>query len=139
VGIVTEARYLERLYDDRVNPARDVTHLLPPFVSRSLSGTMRNRGSIQRTSQSTAEPHRVTINATLDAQLVEAIDGFVKEHPDLDRDAVIEDALRLWYAREQDKAMEARFAAPHSTTEEEEHAAWRRIQTAAAERIFRRR
>jgi hypothetical protein len=83
------------------------------------------------------ERNRVKISATVDAQLIKAVDAFVAAHPGFDRSKVIDEALWLWYAREQDRAMEEQFAPPQSGTEQQERAAWRRIRRAAAKRLFR--
>lgn len=90
-------------------------------------------------SQRTAEYQGAEIRVTLDLELLKAIDIFVDEHAEFDRDKVIEEALCLWYAYEQDKTMEEQLMAPQSPEEQEERAAWRHIQVAAAERIFRPR
>ena len=82
---------------------------------------------------------RVKISVTLSAELLRAVDAFVKEHAGYNRSKVLDDALRLWCAHQQEQAMEAQFTAPQDEREREEHAAWRRIQAAAAERIFRPR
>jgi hypothetical protein len=66
------------------------------------------------------------------------VDRFVEDYPELSRSRVIDDALRLWYLHEQEKAMEAQFNVTRSPQEQEEHAQWRHIQQAAAECIFRR-
>ena len=81
---------------------------------------------------------RVRVSATIDGELLAAVDAAVEEQPGLDRSKVIEEALRLWYAREQERAMEAQYAAPRSELEERERADWQRIRSAAAERTFRR-
>ena len=85
------------------------------------------------------ERRRVKISATLDPELLQAVDAFVAEHAGLDRSKVLDDALRLWCAHQQEQAMEAQFTAPQDEREREERAAWRRIQAAAAERIFQPR
>jgi Arc/MetJ-type ribon-helix-helix transcriptional regulator len=82
---------------------------------------------------------RVKVGATLDPELVAAVDRYVDEHPGSDRSGVIDEALRLWYARRQDEAMERQFSAPRSRREIEEREAWKPIQAAAAERVFRKR
>lgn len=89
--------------------------------------------------RSAVERRRVKISATIDPELLRAVDAYVAEHTELDRSKVLDDALRLWCAHEQDKAMEAQFTAPQDEREREERAAWRRIQAAAAERIFQPR
>ena len=82
---------------------------------------------------------RVKLSVTLSAELLQAVDAFVNEHAGYNRSKVLDDALRLWCAHQQEQAMEAQFTAPQDEREREEHAAWRRIQAAAAERIFRPR
>lgn len=82
---------------------------------------------------------RVKVGATLDPELVAAVDRYVEEHPGRDRSGVIDEALRLWYARRQDKAMERQFTAPRSRREIAERQAWKSIQAEAAELVFRKR
>ena len=50
------------------------------------------------------------------------------------RSAVIYDALRLWYARQQDAAMAAQYAADADHPPDDEWAAWTAIRRAAAMR-----
>lgn len=84
-----------------------------------------------------AKRRRVKVSATIDPRLLGAVDDFVAAHDGFDRSTALDEALRLWCAREQERAMEAQFAGPPSP-EEEERAAWRRIQAAAAGHIFGR-
>ena len=79
---------------------------------------------------------RKKISITVNPELLGAVDAFVANHAEYDRSRVFDDALYLWYAHQQDKAMEAQFLAPASATELEEHAGWHRIQSEAAKRIF---
>lgn len=81
---------------------------------------------------------RVKIGATVDPSILGAVDAFIRQHPELDRSAVIDDALRLWWSRQQEREMEDQFAETASEAERDERQAWRRIQDASAERIFRR-
>jgi metal-responsive CopG/Arc/MetJ family transcriptional regulator len=83
-------------------------------------------------------PRRVKVGATLDPELVAAVDRYVEAHGETDRSAVIDDALRLWYARQQDLAMERALLAPRSKRELAEAEDWRRIRHAAAERMIAR-
>jgi Arc/MetJ-type ribon-helix-helix transcriptional regulator len=76
---------------------------------------------------------RPKITATLDADLLAAVDAYVAAHPDLDRSAVIDEALRLWRARELERAMEAQFAQPDGV-ELAERNAWDAIRRTAARR-----
>lgn len=85
-----------------------------------------------------ARSRRVKVGATLDPDLMTAVDRYVEGHPGSDRSGVIDDALRLWYAQRQEEAMARQFAAPRSRKGEEERAAWKKIQGAAARRVFRK-
>lgn len=82
------------------------------------------------------EPGRKEISVTVDSVLLSEVDRFVAKHPDHDRSKVVNDALFLWYAKQEEAAMIEELTAPQSLEEQEERAAWRRIQAAAAERIF---
>jgi hypothetical protein len=53
---------------------------------------------------------RPKVTATLDPELLAAVDAYLVQYPGLDRSAVFDDALRLWRARELERAMEAQFA-----------------------------
>ena len=87
--------------------------------------------------QSVTERRMVEVTVPVDAELLEAVDNFVQEFPEFDRGAIVDEALRMWYAHE--KSVEAEFAAPQSSEERAELRAWRNVQAAAAERIFRPR
>ena len=82
--------------------------------------------------------NRAKVSVTVDPALLKAVDTFVAEHPDYDRSKVFNEALFLWYAQQEERAIEEELTAPRSEIEQEERAAWRRIQRAAAERIFSR-
>lgn len=77
---------------------------------------------------------RVKVGATLDPELVAAVDRYVVEHSDVDRSSVIDDALRLWYARQQERALERQLMSPRSAREEAEGRAWAAIRSSAAKR-----
>ncbi len=87
-------------------------------------------------SQARSARYRVKISATVDPDLLHAVDSFVREHPTYSRSCVIEDALRLWQAHELDRQMEEQFSAPLSPSEQEDRAQWRRIRSASAMNIF---
>ena len=84
-----------------------------------------------------AAERRRKVSVTVDPALLHAVDAFVAAHPRSDRIKVVDEALSLWYARQQELAMAAQFTAPKSPAEHEERAARCRIQRAAAGRIFR--
>lgn len=76
---------------------------------------------------------RVKIGATLDPDLVAALDSYVAAHPGIDRSAIIDEALQLWHAREQDAAMERQLR-EDAVRYDTEHVEWRRVRDAAAVR-----
>ena len=87
-----------------------------------------------------ASPHddRPNFAATIDRELLDAVDARIREHPGLDRDAVIDAALRLWLARTQTEAMEAQFATAPDDVDPDEWASWRAIRRAVAARWIQR-
>ena len=81
-----------------------------PWVFRS---DRRRKGALasaimsdMMSSKSSPTRRRVKVGATLDPDLVGAVDAYVTGHPGADRSAVIDEALRLWHEREQAAAME---------------------------------
>ncbi|OLC55285.1 MAG: hypothetical protein AUH85_09630 [Chloroflexi bacterium 13_1_40CM_4_68_4] len=86
-----------------------------------------------------ATRRRVKVGATLDPDLVAAVDVHVSRHPELDRSAVIDEALRLWQEREQGAAMQRQILEDAKYYDDPERVAWRRIRDAAAARTFSRR
>jgi hypothetical protein len=79
---------------------------------------------------------RPKITATLDPDLLATVDAYVAAHPELDRSAVIDAALRLWRARELELAMEAQFAVPDGV-DPTERQAWNQLRRAAVARQLR--
>lgn len=80
--------------------------------------------------------HRVKISATLDPELVAGMDAYVREHPDVDRSKVLDQALHLWIAEQQRQAMIEQFRSDDRP--EDESRQWRAVQRAAAQRMLRR-
>jgi hypothetical protein len=81
---------------------------------------------------------RVRISATVDPLLAQAVDAYVAAHAGLDRSAVINDALRLWYAHQQDLAIAAQYAADAERPPDNEWAAWQAIRREAGRRLVLR-
>lgn len=81
--------------------------------------------------------HRVKISATLDPELVAGVDAYVRDHPETDRSKVIDEALWLWFAREQERAMEEQYAAPDDIPEDELRQ-WNAVLKANARLMFGR-
>ncbi|HEY8655395.1 MAG TPA: hypothetical protein VIN34_01510 [Candidatus Limnocylindria bacterium] len=76
---------------------------------------------------------RTKVGATIDPRLAAAVDAYVEAHPGTDRSGVIDDALRLWCARQQAIAMAAQFRAP-VTAPAAERQAWKAVRTVSARR-----
>ncbi len=81
---------------------------------------------------------RPKVGATVDPQLLGAVDAWLRTHPDYDRSRVIDEALQLWHAREQHRAMEVQYAGDQGV-DPDEWAAMKALQRAAAMRQFQRR
>ncbi len=81
---------------------------------------------------------RVKIGATLDPDLVAAVDLYVTSNPGLDRSTVIDDALRLWHARQQELAMERQLL-EDAGRDDAERSGWKTIRKEAAKRRFNAR
>ena len=81
---------------------------------------------------------RIKVGATLDPDLLAAVDAHVAGTPGLDRSAVLDDALRLWNEHQQEVAMERQIredAAGYSV----ERSDWRRVRVAAVGKRLGRR
>jgi Arc/MetJ-type ribon-helix-helix transcriptional regulator len=96
-----------------------------------MSGMLPSTRSIPR--------RRVKVGATLDPELLAAVDAHVARHPGLDRSTVIDEALRLWQEREQGAAMQRQIREDAKHYDDPERVEWRRIRDAAAARTFGRR
>jgi hypothetical protein len=81
---------------------------------------------------------RPKVTATLDPDLLAAVDAHVAAHPELDRSAVLDAALRLWRAHELERALQAQFAAPDDV-DPAERQAWDTVRRAAADCQLSRR
>jgi hypothetical protein len=81
-----------------------------------------------------ASGRRAKVSVSVDAGLLEAVDGFVAAHGGLDRSGVFDAALQLWYADQLDAALAAQYAQPDGV-DPGERAAWEAIRNAAATRI----
>ena len=74
----------------------------------------------------------VKISATIDRDVLNGVDAYLRDLPDRDRDTVIDEALRirLDLANEQDRAMEEQYTAPDDRPEHEV-AQWNAIRDAS--------
>lgn len=82
---------------------------------------------------------RVKVGATLDPDLLKAVDAYVARHPGTDRSGVLDDALRLWHEREQDVAMERQIREDAKYHADPDRVAWRQIRDTAAARTLTKR
>jgi metal-responsive CopG/Arc/MetJ family transcriptional regulator len=89
-------------------------------------------------SRTFSERRRMKVSVTVDPTLLQAIDAYVEEHPETDRSKVVDEALALWYARQQERAMQEQFAESPSRAELTERAAWRDVRRGAAVRALGR-
>lgn len=90
-------------------------------------------------SVATRRPGRVKVGATLDPELVSAVDVYVAKHRGVDRSSVIDEALRLWHEREQGLAMERQIREDAKYYDDPDRVAWRELRDAAATRTFTKR
>lgn len=81
---------------------------------------------------------RVKVSLSLDPQLLGDVDAFVEEHAGLDRSKVVDSALRLWAAAQQEAAMELQFA-DERDSDARELESWRSIRREAARRTLGKR
>ncbi|MDQ2951021.1 MAG: ribbon-helix-helix domain-containing protein [Chloroflexota bacterium] len=81
---------------------------------------------------------RIKVGATLDPELIGAVDAYVSRHPGADRSAVIDEALRLWHEREQAAAMERQLREDASHYDDKDRVAWRQVRDATAVRRLAR-
>ena len=77
-----------------------------------------------------AQRVRPRITVTVDADMLDEVDAFIREHEGADRSQVVGEALRCWYAGVLAEALERQHSAPKSAEEVEERAAWKRIRAA---------
>ncbi|MBI2863490.1 MAG: hypothetical protein HYX94_02890 [Chloroflexi bacterium] len=77
-----------------------------------------------------AQRNKPRITITVDPDVLEEVDAYIKEHEGTDRSKVMDEALRCWYARLLHDALVRQHSAPKSPEEMEERAAWKRIRAA---------
>lgn len=77
-------------------------------------------------------PQRVKprITVTVDPDMLEEVDTYIRENAGTDRSQVLDEALRCWFARRLHEALVRQHSAPKSPEEIEERSAWKRIRVA---------
>jgi metal-responsive CopG/Arc/MetJ family transcriptional regulator len=81
---------------------------------------------------------RPRITVTVDPDMLDEMDAFIRDHEGTDRSQVVDQALRCWYAGVLAEALERQHAEPKSAEELEERAAWKRIRAAQLTRLASR-
>lgn len=81
---------------------------------------------------------RTKVSLSLDPVLVRDVDAYVDGHEGTDRSKVVDDALHLWSAVQQQSAMELQFA-DEADADPAELDAWHSIRRTAAARRLRPR
>jgi metal-responsive CopG/Arc/MetJ family transcriptional regulator len=87
----------------------------------------------------TSSSVKVKVTASLDAELVKAIDEFLKESGDRSRSQLIEDALRKWQKGQKREEIESQIEEYYlslSDKEREEDRNWREIATQSAHHLW---
>jgi hypothetical protein len=109
-----------------------VVHFVRHFIGRGVerAGAASKGGTM-------VQRHRVKISATLDPELVASVDAYVREHPESNRGKILDEALMLWLAQEQERAMEEQYAATDDIPEDELRQ-WYAVLAANAQTMLRR-
>ena len=87
----------------------------------------------------TSSSVKVKVTASLDAELVETIDEFLKESGNRSRSQLIEDALRKWQKEQKRQKIENQIEEYYlslSDKEQEEERNWREIATQSAHHLW---
>jgi len=74
---------------------------------------------------------------TVDPDIMSIVDSYVREHGDLDRSKVMEQALALWLAEQQHTAMREQFAGDDDAPEVEKRD-WEAVRRASANKVLNR-
>lgn len=77
-----------------------------------------------------AQRSRPRITVTVDPEMLDEVDAYIREHEGADRSGIVDEALRCWYARLLHEALERQHSAPRSPEEMEERKAWKRVREA---------
>ncbi len=87
----------------------------------------------------TSSSVKVKVTASLDAELVKAIDEFLKESKDRSRSQLIEDALRKWQKEQKRQEIECQVEEYYLSLSKEEQAEdrnWSEIATQTARHLW---
>jgi metal-responsive CopG/Arc/MetJ family transcriptional regulator len=87
----------------------------------------------------TSSSLKVKVTASLDAELIENIDEFLKESRDRSRSQLIEEALRMWQQEQKRQEIESQVEEYYlslSSKEREEDRDWSEIATQSARHLW---
>lgn len=82
---------------------------------------------------------RPRITVTIDPDLLEEVDGYIREHMGTDRSGIVDEALRCWYAQTLHEALMRQHSASRSPEELEERLGWKRIRAEQSLRLRHKR
>lgn len=82
---------------------------------------------------------KIKVTATMDPDLVQAIDEYIKQIKSLSRSQLIEDVLRQWYLKQKQREMESQIEQYYlalSESEREEDRQWVQIAAQGAHQLW---
>ncbi len=85
-----------------------------------------------------AQRTRPRITITVDPNMLEEVDAYVREHQGTDRSQVMDEALRCWYANLIHEALLLQHSALRTPEELEERATWKRVRAAQLPHLLRK-
>lgn len=77
-----------------------------------------------------AQRNKPRITVTVDPDMLDEVDAYIREHVGTDRSQIVDEGLRCWYARKLHEALVKQHSATRSPEEVEERTAWKRIRAA---------
>ncbi|MDO8689811.1 MAG: ribbon-helix-helix domain-containing protein [Dehalococcoidia bacterium] len=78
---------------------------------------------------------RPRITVTIDPDLLDEMDTYIRKHSGMDRSRLVDEALRCWYAQKLREALVRQHSAPESPEELRERLAWKGIRAEQALRF----
>ena len=82
-----------------------------------------------------AQRLRPRITVTVDPDMLQEVDTYIREHEGVDRSQVVDEALRVWYGQILHEALVRQHATAKSPEERQERSAWKRIRAAQMPRL----
>ena len=88
----------------------------------------------------TSSSVKVKVTASLDAELIKAVDVYIKESKTRSRSHLIEDVLRNWYKEQKKQEIESQIEQYYlslSNEEQKEDRQWRKIAAKSARHLWK--